>query len=121
MKSAVADGTRVRIYGHGDASRLTQKWAKPPTKRGLPDVDRSTLAQLMRSKLGVGIVVSNSRGEITLVNAAAKRLASSAPEGKSLTVGPNIWGELFDSSERHVPVKQWPCIRALQGEITGGL
>lgn len=122
MKLALADKIRTGIHRHGDADQRTaQKWTVPPIKSGLPNVDQSTLSHLMRANLGVGIVVSNSRGKITLVNAAAKRLARSAPEGKSLTVAPNIWGELFDVSERHVPVKQWPCIRALQGETTAAL
>jgi signal transduction histidine kinase len=71
--------------------------------------------------LGVGIVISNSRGTITLANAAAKRLAQRDPKGKSLTIAPSIWGELFDASGRHLPVKRWPCMRALNGENTVAL
>jgi hypothetical protein len=63
--------------------------SKPAFLGGLPDADRSTLSRLMRANLDVGIVVSNSRGKMTLVNAAAKRLARRV--GKSLTVVPNIW------------------------------
>jgi signal transduction histidine kinase len=122
MTPAVADNAWSGILGQGDAERLSARNCAVMRKKGsLPYVDRSTLSQLMRVNLSVGIVISDSRGKITLVNGAAKRLARRAPKGKPLTLAPDIWGELFDASGRHIPVKRWPCMRALNGETTVAL
>jgi signal transduction histidine kinase len=122
VRPAVADNASSGILGHADDERLNARNCAAVLKEGsLPDVDRSTLSQLMQVNLSVGIVISDSHGKITLVNGAAKRLAQRAPRGKSLTVAPSIWGELFDASGRHIPVKRWPCMRALNGENTVAL
>jgi signal transduction histidine kinase len=65
-----------------------------------------------------GIVVADSQGNIVLANWAAKQLAQLDPVGKGLELAPTIWGEMFDLDERHVPISEWPCIKALHGEST---
>jgi signal transduction histidine kinase len=85
---------------------------------GYPGADRSTLSQVDLANLGVGIVVSDSHGTITQVNAAAKRLSQMDPEGKALSTAPSIWGEMFDAKGRPIPVEEWPCVRALRGKTT---
>jgi signal transduction histidine kinase len=87
---------------------------------GIPGVGRSPLAQVALGDLGVGIVVSNSHGTITMVNAAAKRMSQMDPEGKALSIAPSIWGEMSNIKGRRVPVAQWPCMRALRGKTTVG-
>jgi signal transduction histidine kinase len=123
MRPAVADNASTGILGHGDAERLNARNCAVVLKKGsLPAADRGSLSRLAAlGNLGVGIVIANSRGKITLANAAAKRLAQKDPKGKSLTVAPRIWGELFDASGRHIPAKRWPCMRALNGENTVAL
>ena len=121
-KPVVVDNTTSEIHWRDNADRFhTQNWAISPIQNVLPSVGQSTWSQLMLGNLGVGIVISNSCGTITLANAAAKRLAQRDPEGKSLTVASTIWGTLFDASDRRVPLSEWPCMRALRGEITIGL
>jgi signal transduction histidine kinase len=78
----------------------------------------NTVAEAILRSAPVGIVVCNSHGKITLVNAAAKQLAQVDPEGKMLYIAPSIWGEMFDQNGKHVPGAQWPCVRALHGEVT---
>jgi len=85
---------------------------------GCPGADRSTLSQVDLANLGVGIVVSDSHGTITLVNVAAKRLSQMDPEGKALSTASSIWGEMFDVKGRPIPVEEWPCARALRGKTT---
>jgi len=123
MKPAIANTGRnpsssravIARFAPGKIASLAKK------KNDTPGLVRSTLEQLVLENLDVGIVVSNSRGTITLVNAAAERLGLADPRGKPLKSAPNIWGELFDGSGRRVPGKQWPCMRALDGHTTVGL
>lgn len=90
----------------------------PPERRST--TNRDAVSHLVLGTLGIGIVVSDFRGAITLANPAAKRLARGNPEGRLLSDAPNIWGDLFDASGRHLPVKEWPCMRALRGKTTVG-
>jgi hypothetical protein len=113
MKLAIADTPK-----NLSSSQCDRHVKSGITQGNLPEVNRNTVSPLMLADLRVGIVVSNSDGTITLANAAAKRLAQMNPEGKSLSVAPRIWGELFDPSGRRVPVHRWPCMRALQGKTT---
>lgn len=123
MKPASAQNTETRLPCRADIDRFSAQNASIlPIKGWAPVADNGRLSRLAAlGNLGVGIVISNSRGRITLVNAAAKRLAQRDPKGKSLTLAPSIWGELFDASGRHIPVKRWPCMRALNGENTVAL
>lgn len=66
----------------------------------------------------VGVVVCNSHGKIALVNAAARQLARVDPEGKMPYIASKVWGEMFDQNGKHVPTAQWPCARALHGDVT---
>jgi len=66
------------------------------------------------------IIVCDTQGKITLVNAAARQLAQVNPEGRLLDCAPNIWGELFDLNGCYLPAQEWPCMRALHGETTNG-
>jgi len=113
MKLAIADTPK-----NLSSSQCDRHVKSAITQGNLPEVNRNRVSPLMLADLRVGIVVSNSDGTITLANAAAKRLAQMNPEGKSLSVAPRIWGELFDPSGRRVPVHRWPCMRALQGKTT---
>lgn len=78
----------------------------------------STAAEAILPKAPIGIMVCNSQGKITLVNAAAKQLAQIDPQGKTVYVAPSLWGEMFDQNGKHIPTAQWPCMRALHGEVT---
>lgn len=115
MKSPIADSSK-----NLSSSLCNHRVNTATLQPNLPELDRKTNSQLTLAHLGVGIVVSDSSGTITLANAAAKRLAQIDPEGRSLEVAPRIWGKLFDSSGRRVPLKQWPCMRALHGKTTAG-
>lgn len=87
---------------------------------GIVGLDGNTLLQTILRNESTGIIICNSRGKITLVNAAAKRLAQMNPEGRAISTAPNIFGELFDSSGQRVPATEWPCLRALQGHTIIG-
>jgi signal transduction histidine kinase len=123
MKPASAQNTETRLPWRADIDRSSgQNASFPPINGWAPDADRGRLSCMgALGNLGVGIVIANSSGKITLANATAKRLAQKDPQGKSLNVAPSIWGELFDASGRHIPVKRWPCIKALNGEHTVAL
>ena len=122
MKPAIANTGRNPSPSRAVIARFAPgKPASLAKKNDTPGLVRSTLEQLVLENLDVGIVVSNSRGTITLVNAAAERLGLADPRGKPLKSAPDIWGELFDGSGRRVPGKQWPCMRALDGHTTVGL
>jgi len=64
----------------------------------------------------VGIVVTDTRGAVTLANNAARRLAQTAPAGSRRTLTPDMWGVLVDLNGARVPVSKWPARRALRGE-----
>jgi signal transduction histidine kinase len=86
----------------------------------IPGADPNVLSNLIWEQPGIGMVACNSHGRITTVNIAAKRLAQTNPEGKSLSAAPRIWGEMFDVNGRGIPATEWPWYKALQGETTLG-
>jgi signal transduction histidine kinase len=67
------------------------------------------------------IVVCDDRGLIVLANAGAKQLAKVDPEGTTVKLAENIWGELFDFNGCHIAPEEWPLMRALRGETTSYL
>ncbi|MGD1078001.1 MAG: histidine kinase [Candidatus Sulfotelmatobacter sp.] len=81
-------------------------------------MERRTLSQVTLGNLGVGIVVCDAHGTITLVNAVAQQLSQMDPQGKALSAAPSIWGEMSNIKGRRVPLAQWPCMRALRGKTT---
>jgi len=83
-------------------------------------LESNTLLQTVLEDLGVGIVVCDAVGKITLVNKAAKQFAQRNPKGRMITAAPNIWGEIYDSNGRNVPATEWPWARALRGQTTLG-
>jgi signal transduction histidine kinase len=78
----------------------------------------NTAAGVILRDAPVGFMVCSSNGDITLVNPQARELAQADPEGKTVYIAPSIWGEMFDQNGTHVPTARWPCVRALQGEVT---
>ena len=116
MKPAVGHKREISFY-----RRSSEVIVVPSRVRTPCDSDQSRLRDLILTNLNVGVIVSNPCGVITLANAMAKRLARENPEGKPLRDAPKLWGELFDSAGRHIPSKQWPCMRALRGQTTLGL
>ena len=89
--------------------------------RSIPGIDRSTLSRQLIGHLSVGIMICNSRRQITLVNGAAKRIAQLDPVGTSLRSASGVWGEMFDFAGRRIPIAKWPCARALSGETVSEL
>lgn len=83
-------------------------------------LNRNSWMELALRQAPSGIVVSDLRGKITLANTAARQLARMDPEGRQLVSAPDIWGEMFDLSGRHIPAHDWPWMRALGGETTIG-
>ena len=90
----------------------------PRTEAGAGPMNWNIAAEAILRSAPVGFMACNSHGDITLVNAAARELAQADPEGKTVYVAPSIWGEMFDQNGTHVPTAQWPCMRALHGEVT---
>lgn len=107
---------RTGIYVAGSRDRT--QFPLAGVDDGMPGVYRSTIAEAALGNSGVGIVVSNSQGTITLVNAPAKQLSQMDPEGKALSAAPSIWGEMSNIKGRRVLVAQWPCMKALRGKTT---
>src|ERR1700752_458206 len=110
----------------GSASKAQRAVDCPAQLFPLPEGDASlmnwsTAAEAILRGVPTGLMVCNSHGKITLVNAAAKQLAQVDPEGKTVYMAPSIWGEMFDQNGKHVPTAQWPCIRALRGEATSNM
>ena len=67
-----------------------------------------------------GIVVCDGKRNVTLVNAAARKLVLNGPEGEPITYVPDIWGEMLDPNGYHIPAEESPCMKALLGQTTNG-
>jgi PAS domain S-box-containing protein len=63
-----------------------------------------------------GITVRDGQGCVMFVNGVARRRALRRPEGTSLAMAPEVWGEYLDADGKPVPVDEWPAARALRGE-----
>ena len=74
--------------------------------------------EMILLQINDGIVVCNAHGLIVLANAGAKQLARQDPEGRALDCAQDIWGELFDAQGFHIPLEEWPPMKALHGETT---
>ncbi|MFZ0863018.1 MAG: histidine kinase [Candidatus Sulfotelmatobacter sp.] len=114
MERTKSARTGIHVVGRRDRTQFPLSGVDD----GMPGVYRSTIGEAALENLGVGIVVSNSQGTITLVNAAAKQLSQMDPEGKALSAAPSIWGEMSNIKGRRVPVAEWPCMKALRGKTT---
>jgi signal transduction histidine kinase len=73
-------------------------------------------ADVILRQAPVGLVVTDTRGAVTLANNAARRLAQAAPAGGRRVLTPGMWGVLVHLSGTRVPVSEWPARRALRGE-----
>ena len=78
----------------------------------------ASLMEMMVRQAPLAMMVCDEGQRITLANVAARRMAQTDPEGRSLEDAPSIWGEMFDLGHRRVPAEEWPCMRALHGEVT---
>jgi signal transduction histidine kinase len=67
-----------------------------------------------------GIVVCDGKRNVTLVNAAARKLVLNGPKGEPITYAPDIWGEMQDPNGCHIPAEESPCMKALLGQTTNG-
>src|SRR5579862_4451672 len=96
--------TTYRMWSGKQGASLTAarfpgfKYPVTGAAAGIVGLDGNTLLQTILRNESTAIIICNSRGTITLVNAAAKRLAQMNPEGRAISAAPNIFGELFDSS-----------------------
>jgi signal transduction histidine kinase len=106
--------------------------AKKNSQRS-PSVSHAAIAKFARSGLTgagsmalilrqapAGIVVCDGKRNVTLVNAAARKLVLNGPEGEPITYVPDIWGEMLDPNGYQIPAEESPCMKALRGETTNG-
>jgi hypothetical protein len=78
------------------------------------------LMALILRQAPAGIVVCDGKRNVTLVNAAARKLVLNGPEGEPITYVPDIWGEMLDPDGYHIPAEESPCMKALLGQTTNG-
>ncbi len=64
------------------------------------------------------IVATDAQGNLTFVNATARRLAGLDPEGTALEIPPEAWGQAYNPEGRLIPRTQWAGARALRGKAT---
>ena len=101
---AVSSSPKLQVIGH--------------PQENVTGFNTSALLHMFLDKLHVGIVLCNAAGRITMVNQEARQLAQKEPEGEMLSTAPSIWGEMFDTNGRDIPVGEWPWLRALHGLTT---
>jgi PAS domain S-box-containing protein len=85
-----------------------------PPVEPMPAGERFVRAIL--DQAGNGVVVCDLRGQITFVNAAARRLAGRDTTGMSLEAALRSWGEVFYADGRPVPVDESSLLPILGGE-----
>jgi signal transduction histidine kinase len=115
MRSAArahADSLTSRAQGH---ATLGLPSLRRHSKTGASGFKSNPLIDTFLNNLGIGLVLFDNSGRITLVNQAARRLAQKKPEGELLSASPRIWGTMFDVNGLEVPAAEWPWMRALQG------
>jgi two-component sensor histidine kinase len=79
-------------------------------------VAQTALLQAILDQAADGILARDAEGRVLFANAALKRLALEAPEGKPLAAGVNVWGTTRDADGKELAVDEWPMSRALRGE-----
>jgi PAS domain S-box-containing protein len=79
---------------------------------------QNVLLETILKQAADAVIVCNAQGELTFVNAAARRLALLDPEDTTLDIAPEVWGEAYDPTGRRIPLEEWSLPRALQGETT---
>jgi PAS domain S-box-containing protein len=77
---------------------------------------QTALLQAILDQAADGILARDAGGRVLFANAALRRLAWEAPEGKTLAAGLDVWGKTTDVDGKALPVDQWPMSRALRGE-----
>ena len=107
----------VEHFGERDVAAYVDCLFSPPGADTTLMNLSSTAEAILRS-VPFGLMVCNMHGTITFANMKAKQLAQSDPKGRNIKTGPGIWGELFDQNGHYVSTAQWPCVRALYGEVT---
>jgi PAS domain S-box-containing protein len=91
-------------------------------KRGKHALTAQTaLLQAILEQAADGILARDAEGKMLFANAALKRLAWEAPEGKPLAAGVEVWGKTTDADGKELAVDQWPMSRALRGETVRGV
>lgn len=80
--------------------------------------EQRLLLETILRQAAEAIVVCDERGQLTFVNAAARRMAFLDPVGKTLEEGSTIWGEAHDGDGRRIPGEEQPLAKALGGEVT---
>jgi signal transduction histidine kinase len=115
VSNICAGGIAIQEQGglaKGNSRRSTDVFQAP-----LANFDQT---ELILRQASAGIVVCDAKGKVTLVSAAARKLALCDPEGELITHISDIWGEMLDSNDCRIPADQSPCIKALHGEIING-
>jgi PAS domain S-box-containing protein len=74
------------------------------------------LLRMLFESAAEGITVRDAQGRVTFVNAVARQRALLPPEGTTLEMAPQVWGESRDAEGKPVPLEDWPISRALRGE-----
>ncbi|RPJ58006.1 MAG: PAS domain S-box protein, partial [Acidobacteria bacterium] len=97
----------VNIYGR-DITERTQAEAALAAQR--------QLLHTILEQAAEGITVRDAEGRVTFVNAVARRRALLPPEGTTLAMTPQVWGDYSDAAGRRLPLEEWPVTRALRGE-----
>jgi PAS domain S-box-containing protein len=82
---------------------------------------QTALLQAILDQAADGILARDAQGTVLFANAALRRLAWEAPEGKPLVKGVDVWGKTIDGDGKELPVAQWPMSRALRGETVRGV
>jgi len=78
--------------------------------------EQKSLLETILEQAAEGITVRDATGRVTFVNAVARRRALRPPEGTTLEMTPEVWGQYLDGDGVPVPLERWPMVRALRGE-----
>ncbi|MGQ0644037.1 MAG: chemotaxis protein CheB [Elusimicrobiota bacterium] len=108
-----ADGRAVRMVG------TTQDVTEAKKIQGALE-SQTAMLQAVLEQAADGVIVYDRRGNRTLVNAAARRLAGLDPDGRTLDLPPGDWGAVYYPDGRPMPADHWPVTRALRGEAAAG-
>ncbi len=82
--------------------------------------EQKDLLETVLSQAADAIVVCEAQGNLTLVNAAARRLALGNLEEKAPDRDMITWGKGYYPNGRPVRLRDWPLRKALRGETTVG-
>jgi signal transduction histidine kinase len=114
-----------KMHGKSVSDDRSGSNASPPGEKAQTSTDFDDAAALKMLEMifdfaPAGILVSGALGDILWANKAAERLAQVRAKGMALSLGPEIWGKMFDLRGHLVPGEQWPPMRAMHGETTTG-